>query len=610
MSARRFFLITTLLFAMVHPADSAQPAAANSGPLHVTLPDGWKMEYKSDEGLNFYAITPEEQGAGLLMFHKWPLPTRPEDIRNTVSRMAVDALKKLKAQPNVSLASESYLLESFAGPQCKGNYSLFHLKGVAGENVSAMFMMSVGDAVWNGQFTGAEELWPQALKMLVTLKPVAPAATASPAAHPAAKDRIVILITVDGFPAWIWKDPALAMPNLRRLAKEGATAGAMTVSNPSITWINHTTLVTGVTPRRHGVLFNGLLVRHGAQPPIIEPWRDKAELVHVPTVYDAAFKAGLKTAQVDWVAILNSGTINHEFLEIPNPEGPIARELVNAGVVTDDEVRNFMKGKNIVWRDWVWTQAGCHIIEAHKPNLLLFHLLGTDALNHQYGPGSVASFSAYAYADRLIGDLLASVERAGLRDRATVIVTTDHGFKKVSKVIYTNVALRQAGLLRLNGKKVESCDACAIAEGGMAFVYVNDPARRAELLPKLKTLCAGLEGVAQVVDGADGPKLGMPTPEENQGMGDLVLFAKPGYAFKDDSAAESPVAESKGYLGTHGYPASDPELDGMFIAWGCGIKPGARLERISNTDVAPTVAELLSLQLPNVEGRVLRELLR
>ena len=77
----------------------------------------------------------------------------------------------------------------------------------------------------------------------------------------APKDRHVILVSIDGFPAWLWKDPSLEMPNLRRLAAQGAAATAMTVSNPSITWINHTTLVTGVTPQKHGVLFNGLLVR-------------------------------------------------------------------------------------------------------------------------------------------------------------------------------------------------------------------------------------------------------------------------------------------------------------------------------------------------------------
>src|SRR4030095_7939010 len=90
-----------------------------------------------------------------------------------------------------------------------------------------------------------------------------------------AKDRIVVLITIDGFPSWIWRDPTLPMPTLRRLAAEGATAEAMTVSNPSITWINHTTLVTGVEPRKHGVLFNGLLVRQGDdKPPKIEPCVD------------------------------------------------------------------------------------------------------------------------------------------------------------------------------------------------------------------------------------------------------------------------------------------------------------------------------------------------
>src|SRR5678816_3442180 len=92
-----------------------------------------------------------------------------------------------------------------------------------------------------------------------------------------AKDRTVVLITIDGFPAWIWKDAALPMPTVRQLAAEGASADAMTVVNPSVTWINHTTLVTGVRPQKHGVLFNGLLVRQPAPlPPVLEPWRDKA----------------------------------------------------------------------------------------------------------------------------------------------------------------------------------------------------------------------------------------------------------------------------------------------------------------------------------------------
>jgi predicted AlkP superfamily pyrophosphatase or phosphodiesterase len=352
-------------------------------------------------------------------------------------------------------------------------------------------------------------------------------------------------------------------------------------------------------------------VRSGpTQPPAIEQWRDKADLVRVPTVYDAAFKAGLKTAQVDWVAILNSGTITHEFLEIPKPGGEIEQEMAAKGLVSMDDLRGWMKGKSIDWKDEIWTQAGAHIVEAHRPNLLLFHLLTTDASNHQYGPGSLASRTAYAFADAQIGKLLAAVDRAGLRDRATFVITTDHGFKKVNKVIHTNVALRDAGLIRMKGNEVESCDAFVIPQGGMAFAYVTDPARKAGILPKLKSICAGVEGVAEVTDGAEGPKFGMPAPAENQGMGDLVLWAKPGFAFKDSVLGTSTTAEPTNYLGTHGYRNDDPELDGIFIASGYGIKSGTTLDRITNLDVAPTVAELLGVKLEKVDGRILREILK
>ena len=42
--------------------------------------------------------------------------------------------------------------------------------------------------------------------------------------------------------------------------------------NPTVTWPNHTTLITGVTPAKHGVLFNGLLRRDPGVPPVVEPW--------------------------------------------------------------------------------------------------------------------------------------------------------------------------------------------------------------------------------------------------------------------------------------------------------------------------------------------------
>ncbi len=437
-------------------------------------------------------------------------------------------------------------------------------------------------------------------------------ATASFAAVPA-KDEHVILISLDGFPAWLWNDESLMVPNLRKLAAEGTSTKAMTVSNPSITWINHTTLVTGVNPRKHGVLFNGLLVRQGDnKPPKIEQWVDKTQLVFAPTLYDLAHEAGLTTAESDWVAVTRATTIDWSFPELPHAEGPVEKELIEAGVMKPENLAWMQLGpnrKSVTFLDNMWTSAAIHIFKTHQPNLLLFHTLNTDSTHHQYGPGSMASYTALAYADRLVGDLVKAVDESGLRDKTTFFIATDHGFKKVTKVIYPNVALKIAGLAQGLGPIINTCDAYTMTQGGMAFVYVTNPARKAELLPRLKELFLQTEGVDRVMDGEDGPTLGMPTPQENQGMGDLILYPKAGYAFKNDAAGEAVTAPSVNYGGTHGYMNTDPDLDGIFIASGRGIAKGVVLERMANLDVAPTIARLMGLTIPNVEGRVLEEIL-
>lgn len=431
------------------------------------------------------------------------------------------------------------------------------------------------------------------------------------AAH---QDRHVILVTIDGFPARHWRDPMMPLPVLRQLAAVGASADAMTVSNPSITWPTHTTLVTGVTPQKHGVLFNGLLVSQGpGKPPKIEPWVDKNRLVRVPTVYDRAHAAGLTTAESDWVAVTRPGTITWSFGEVPNPDGPVEKEMIAAGLLTAEDLRAMQPGggrKTTLWRDNIWTRAAIYMLKQHKPNLLLYHTLNTDGIHHRYGPDTDPGYTALAYADRLLGDLVRAVDEAGLRAKTTFIITTDHGFKKVTQFAYPNVVLKHAGLVKAAGPTVTQCDAYTMTQGGIAFVYILDPARRAELLPRLKQLFATADGVERVLDAREGAhSLGMPTPDENQGMGELILYPKAGYSFSAAVTGDATSGPSVNYGGSHGYPNTDHELDGLFVASGAGIRPGTRVERVRNIDVAPTIARLLGLDLGTVDGRALEEIL-
>src|ERR1035438_8224689 len=123
-----------------------------------------------------------------------------------------------------------------------------------------------------------------ALAALLALLPSSFAQT--PAAQPPARDRMVVVISLDGFPAYALDDPKLPIPTLRHLMQNGVSA-RMTGINPTVTWPNHTSMVTGVRADQHGLLANGTIVRTGAWPPVkVEPMLDKEKMVHVPTVYD------------------------------------------------------------------------------------------------------------------------------------------------------------------------------------------------------------------------------------------------------------------------------------------------------------------------------------
>ena len=414
---------------------------------------------------------------------------------------------------------------------------------------------------------------------------------AASAAQPPARRPTVVVISIDGFPAYALENSRLPIPTLRRLMKEGAWASRMTPINPTVTWPNHTTLVTGVDARKHGVLFNGLLVR-GAAPPKVEPWVDKEKLVGAPTVYDAAYKAGLTTAQVDWVAIYNAKTITWQFPEKPDPDGPIEREMQTQGLVSRSDVAEFTAKSNPAWRDQIWTEAAAHILRQHKPNLLLFHLLDLDSVHHAYGPGSTASYAAIAYADSRVQLILDALDAAGLRDNSTVIVLSDHGFKRVKRNIRPNALLKQAGVA-----------ADAIAEGGTAMVYARDSDAE-----RLAAVFKGVEGIDRVIEPRNYASIGLPTPSENHQSPDVLLVAKDGYAFAGGSAMPA-VEDAPPGSGQHGYLNTDPEMDAIFIAWGRGIRRGAHSDRIRNIDVAPTIASLLGLKFTTAEGKPLAEFL-
>jgi hypothetical protein len=148
-----------------------------------------------------------------------------------------------------------------------------------------------------------------------------------------------------------------------------------------------------------------------------------------------------------------------------------------------------------------------------------------------------------------------------------------------------------------------------VPEGGTALVYVTVPDSSGALLKQAGEALNGLEGIASVIEAPEFAKYGLPQPTATGQMGALLLAAKDGYAFTGDVGEQPVVDAPPASLGSHGYLASDPDLQALFIASGRGIKRGVQLDSVSNLDLTPTIARLLNLQMPDLQGRVLTEIL-
>jgi predicted AlkP superfamily pyrophosphatase or phosphodiesterase len=445
------------------------------------------------------------------------------------------------------------------------------------------------------------------LAIVLVLFTLAPAVLAEP--H-------VVIITIDGFPAYLMNDKAAPIPTLRKLAAQGVVAEGMRPVNPSVTWPNHTTLISGVKPEKHSCFFNGVLMRPGPGMPVsVDPKRDAAELVAVPTLPDVLHKAGLRSAAINWPCTRNSPAYEDNFPDSPEQvrwmTPRLREELVAMGALPDATDKSWgpLSGAT---KDQIWTAATCHVLKTRKPNLMVFHLLVTDGLHHKYGPQTPAGYAAVGMADDHVGDVLEALDVAGIRKDTTIFIVADHGFETASKLIQPNVLLKKEGLLKAALLKIASARVQSISEGGIAMVYLTNPETYSQDREKVVALFKDAEGIDSVILPEKFAELGLPLPSKNPQMADLILSAKPGYAFGNAATGDEvviPAVINVHNVGHHGYLSTNVKMNAVFIAQGPTVKKGGKIGVIDNIDIAPTAAHLLGVKLPEAQGKLLSEIL-
>jgi len=136
------------------------------GPLEVTVSEKWQIRYKGD-GTQFYTVTRKEGETALLMFHRWPAPGNRDQIPVYLGQIADGFLKEAKNNPDFHLEKEGFVKEKIEGIEFTGEVVIFTIQGGM---YQAVFMLSNGDGIWNGQFSGSKERWLEALEILKGLK--------------------------------------------------------------------------------------------------------------------------------------------------------------------------------------------------------------------------------------------------------------------------------------------------------------------------------------------------------------------------------------------------------------------------------------------------------
>lgn len=423
-----------------------------------------------------------------------------------------------------------------------------------------------------------------------------------------------LVISIDGFAAFYWRDPGARMPNLRRLAERGAVAAGMETVFPSTTWPTHVSLVTGVRPDVHGVVGNHVLNRATGRAEDLtgDPIYDAADLIRVPTFYDRAHAAGLRVTAVDWPATRHSRSFHFSLpffkdqrVFEAHTEPAVWRELGELGYPMDRQGEWAQLPKRFLKDAMVADVAG-HVIHRHAPDLSLVHFLCVDSLQHLHGPRSPEAYWAIQYVDGLIGRVLATLPDP---EGTNVFVVSDHGFLRVTREIRPNVRLRKLGLLEADGEgRIARAHARVVMNHGAAYVYVSEGADRETIAREVAAELEKLPGVAAVWTSDQYGALGLPRPTEHRQVGDVLIEAAEGSLFVDTPLGDE-ESDRPHHLGTHGQRGSYPDNHAFFLAAGPAIRRGLEIPLIRNRDAAPTIASTLGLDMGRIEGRTLDEIL-
>ena len=429
------------------------------------------------------------------------------------------------------------------------------------------------------------------------------------------ENRHLIVVSVD---AMVYEDLELLsrLPNVGKLMREGSLVRRVRSIYPALTHPIHAALMSGCAANATGIPNNETFV----PGQLHAPWYNRLEQMRCDTIFHAAHRAGLTTCACRWpvtaggfdvIDYLVPEVLDDDQAAEPDPEALYRK--VCSPVLFEDVVRpNLPKlaGPQHPGYEIFANACACDILRKFRPNLLFTHPGTVDAARHENGLFGPAVDEALRMTDEWIGQLMAAAADAGIADRTSFAIVSDHGHLEIRRDIALNAFLRERGFLQVDAAgRVTDWVAWAKSCDLSAQIYVKDPARVDEVGAALREMCdAGIYGISEVMTTAEA--------EARFGLsGDFAFVVESdGFTRLSDGWSRPAVQliepdEYRRGHSTHGHrPDKGPQPP--MIVWGPAFRSGVALETGSILDEAPTFAAAMGLTLPEAQGRPIDALLR
>ncbi|MFM1524616.1 MULTISPECIES: alkaline phosphatase family protein [Helcococcus] len=195
------------------------------------------------------------------------------------------------------------------------------------------------------------------------------------------------------------------LPNFKKLIENSSYSINVKSVNSTLTYVCHSSIITGCYPINHKVNTNTLLQENRIDSP---DWYRK--YIKRETVYDLAIKNKMKVANLLWPVTAKS-KITWNMPEIWANRKWKNQKIISAfsgnlryQLELDKNFGHIRDGKNQPNLDHFTTAGICYTIKKYRPDLLLSHLIDLDSMRHYYGHDSKEAKDSIVRLDRRLGE--------------------------------------------------------------------------------------------------------------------------------------------------------------------------------------------------------------